>query len=323
MGKRSRKKKNLLEMKDASLAFSNGMGVFNLSFSLRRGMILGLIGPSGCGKTTTMRLLTGIYRLQSGEVKVFDMNPPQFKDADKARIGYIPQHFIMYQNLSVEENLNFMGGMYGKTPRELHDKKEQLLEFFELEKARRRLGRHLSGGMQRRLMLAGGLLHNPELIFADEPTAGIDPILRERVWEYFRKIRSEGRSIIVTTQYVGEAAYCDQVALMRRGRMLIIDTPEALRRRAMGGEIVHLKVEPQSVFQAMELFSKISGVKKVEQVNADSGEIFVYVENAGAEIPNLIHALREKLDLTPSKVERYLPPFDEVFVRLLQQVEVP
>jgi ABC-2 type transport system ATP-binding protein len=321
MARRSRKKKSLLEMNNANLEFSNGTGVFDLSFSLRRGTILGLIGPSGCGKTTTMRLLTGIYRLQSGEIRVFDKNPTEFNYEDKSRIGYIPQHFIMYHNLSVEENLNFMGGMYGKTPGDLHEKKEQLLEFFDLIKARKRLGRHLSGGMQRRLMLAGGLLHNPELIFADEPTAGIDPILRERIWEYFRQIRQEGRTIIVTTQYVGEAAYCDEVALMRKGKMLIVDTPDALRRKAMGGEIVHLQVETASVFQVMEYLTKQAMVKKVEHVKADSGEIFVYVNEAGKEIPVLINTLREKLNITPKKVEPYLPPFDEVFVRLLKQVE--
>jgi ABC-2 type transport system ATP-binding protein len=321
MGRRSRKKKNILEMKGASLQFNNGTGVFDLSLNLSRGTILGLIGPSGCGKTTTVRLLTGIYRLQSGEVRVFDKNPTQFEDADKSRIGYIPQHFILYQNLSVDENLNFMGGMYGKTPNELSEKKEQLLEFFELTHARKRLGRHLSGGMQRRLMLAGGLLHTPDLIFADEPTAGIDPILRERIWEYFRKLRGEGRTLLVTTQYVGEAAHCDLVALMRRGRLVVMDTPQALRRKAMGGEIIHIQVEPESVFQAMEVFSKLPEVTRVEQVNSGQGELFVYVESAGKEIPLLINQLREKLQITPKKVEPYLPPFDEVFVRLLKQVE--
>lgn len=178
----------MLDLQTASLDFGNGTGVFDLTFSLAAGKILGLIGPSGSGKTTTMRLLTGIYRPTGGQVRVFGKDPARFKFADKSRIGYIPQHFLLYQNLSVEENLNFMGGMYGTSPRQHKKKMDQLLAFFELDPARKRLGRHLSGGMQRRLMLSGALLHDPELIFADEPTAGIDPVLRQRTWEHFRKL---------------------------------------------------------------------------------------------------------------------------------------
>jgi ABC-2 type transport system ATP-binding protein len=320
--KKNGNEKYLIEMNDASLVFGNGNGVFNIDFQLRPGTILGLIGPSGCGKTTTIRLLTGIYQQTGGEVRVFGKNPNEFNDAEKTRIGYIPQHFLMYQNLSVEENLNFMGGMYGLTSRDLHEQMEYLLEFFELDNARRRLGRHLSGGMQRRLMLAGALLHKPDLIFADEPTAGIDPILREKTWEHFRQLRSKGCSLIVTTQYVGEAAYCDVVAVMRKGKMIKYGTPKKLRKEAMGGEIIHLQIDSQQVFQVMEFLDNLPKVKKVEQVEGKKDQLFVYTRSASKEIPNIINALRENLKITPKKVEPYLPPFDEVFVRLIKQTEL-
>jgi ABC-2 type transport system ATP-binding protein len=312
----------LIEMNDASLVFGNGNGIFNINLQLRPGTILGLIGPSGSGKTTTIRMLTGIYEKTGGEVRVFGSNPREFSDAEKSRIGYIPQHFLMYQNLSVEENLNFMGGMYGSTPRDHKEQMDYLLEFFELDAARRRLGRHLSGGMQRRLMLAGGLLHKPELIFADEPTAGIDPILREKTWEHFRYLKSKERSLLVTTQYVGEAAYCDVIAVMRKGKLIKFGTPKKLRKEAMGGEIVHLQIEPQHVFQVMEFLDKLPKVKKVEQVEGKKDQLFVYTRSASKEIPNIINALRENLNITPKKVEPYLPPFDEVFVRLIKQTEL-
>jgi ABC-2 type transport system ATP-binding protein len=314
--------KYIIELNDASLVFSNGKGVFNLNFQLKPGTILGLIGPSGSGKTTTIRLLTGIIQQTGGEVLVFNKNPSEFKDADKSRIGYIPQHFLMYQNLNVEENLNFMAGMYGLTPQENHDHMNFLLKFFELDSARRRLGRHLSGGMQRRLMLAGALLHKPDLIFADEPTAGIDPILREKTWEHFRKLRKEGATLIVTTQYVGEAAHCDIVAVMRKGKLFVSGTPKKLRKQAMGGEIIHLQIETDHVFQVMEFLDNLPKVKKVEQVEGKKDQLFLYTSNASKEIPNIINALRENLHITPKKVEPYLPPFDEVFVRLIKQTEV-
>jgi ABC-2 type transport system ATP-binding protein len=313
---------NVIEMNDASLVFGNGNGIFNIDFHLRPGTILGLIGPSGSGKTTTIRLLTGIYQQTGGEVLVFGKDPKVFTDTDKSRIGYIPQHFLMYQNLSIEENLNFMAGMYGITPQENKEQLDFLLEFFELDTARRRLGRNLSGGMQRRLMLAGALLHKPDLIFADEPTAGIDPILREKTWSHFRRLKKEGRTLIVTTQYVGEAAYCDMIAVMRKGKLIVSGTPRTLRKKAMGGEIVHLQIETDHVFQVMEFLDKLPKVKKVEQVEGKKDQLFVYTTSASKQIPNIINALRENLEITPKKIEPYLPPFDEVFVRLIKQTEV-
>ncbi len=139
----------------------------------------------------------------------------------------------------------------------------------ELTEARRRLGRKLSGGMQRRLMLAGALLHDPDLLFADEPTAGIDPILRSRIWENFRRLRDQGKTLLVTTQYVGEAAYCDQVAVMRNGRLVTMDTPDGLRRQAMGGEVLHIQVDGG---QATEVQRFLDGLPQVKHTEKSAGQ---------------------------------------------------
>jgi len=167
-------------MEGACLDFGGGAGVFDLNFSLPQGSILGMIGPSGCGKTTTIRLINGIFGPTAGQVQVFGKNPLQFTSADKARIGYIPQQFILYPNLSVEENMHFLGGIYGMPPAVRNAKIRSLLEFVEMGDAARRLGRKLSGGMQRRLMLAGALLHEPDLLIADEPTAGFERLASKR-----------------------------------------------------------------------------------------------------------------------------------------------
>ncbi|MFM8319474.1 MAG: ABC transporter ATP-binding protein [Chloroflexota bacterium] len=260
-----------LALRQAGLDFGGGAGVFDLSFCLPHGAILGMIGPSGCGKTTTMRLLNGIYRPTRGEVCVLGKAPHRFSPAEKAAIGYIPQQFILYPNLSVEENLHFMGGIYSMPLPERRRAIQRLLEFIEMEDARNRLGRQLSGGMKRRLMLAGALLHDPQLIFADEPTAGIDPILRARIWDNFRALRRQGRTLLVTTQYVGEAAYCDLVAVMRKGRLVTLDTPAGLRRQAMGGDVIHIEVESRQVFPAMALLEGLPGVSRVSRVRAGPG----------------------------------------------------
>jgi ABC-2 type transport system ATP-binding protein len=309
-------------MRDASLDFGQGAGVFDLTLALPEGSILGFVGPSGCGKTTTIRLLTGIYQPTAGEVRVFDKPPSTFSAEDRARIGYIPQQFILYPTLSAEENLHFLGGIYGMSAKARKARMPALLDFVELSEARRRLGRKLSGGMQRRLMLAGALLHDPELLFADEPTAGIDPILRARIWDNFRALRDAGKTLLVTTQYVGEAAYCDRVAVMREGRLVTIDTPAGLRRQALGGEVIHLRVENHREAEARAFVAGLPGVRGVERYGETPGELHVLVDDAGQALPQILTALREQQGVTPGVAEAYLPSFDEVFVRLIQRAEV-
>jgi ABC-2 type transport system ATP-binding protein len=175
--------------------------------------------------------------------------------------------------------------------------------------------------MQRRLMLAGALLHDPDLLIADEPTAGIDPILRARIWENFRSLRDQGKTLLVTTQYVGEAAYCDQVAVMRNGRLVTVDTPKGLQRQALGGEAIHLQVDESQLAPTVRFLTELPRVKSVERVPREPGGLHVFVDDAAKELPRLLGLLREKLDLTPQVAEPYAPPFDEVFVRLIRAAE--
>ena len=310
-----------INMDNASLDFGGGAGAFDLNFSLPQGSILGMIGPSGCGKTTTIRLLNGIFAPTAGQVRVFGKDPLQFTEADKARLGYIPQQFILYPTLSAEENLHFLGGIYGMSPSERKAKIQPLLEFVDMLEARKRLARKLSGGMQRRLMLAGALLHEPDFLIADEPTAGIDPILRARIWENFRQLRDQGKTLLVTTQYVGEAAYCDQVAIMRKGRLVTVDTPKGLQRQAMDGEVIHLQVEQSRVVECLHFLEELPQVSKVEHVPGETDGVYAFVEDAGKELPSLLATLRDQKNITPKVAEPYMPSFDEVFVRLIQKSE--
>jgi len=308
-------------MKKASHDFGGGAGVFDLDLALPAGSILGVIGPSGCGKTTMIRMVNGILGTTSGEVLVLDKDPIRFTANEKTKIGYIPQHFVLYPNLNVQENMHFIGGIFGMNNSERKDKIQSLLEFVDLIDAQKRLARKLSGGMQRRLMLAGALLHTPDLLIADEPTAGIDPILRARIWENFRALRDQGKTLIVTTQYVGEAAYCDKVAVMRKGRLITVDTPQGLQHQAMGGEAVHIEVDSSQIKDAMQFLIGLPQVARVDPVPDKPNSLYVFVENASKAIPMLLSQLKESEGITPTIAEPYLPPFDEVFVRLIQRVE--
>jgi ABC-2 type transport system ATP-binding protein len=218
--------------------------VRDLTFSVARGTICGLLAPSGGGKTTALRLITGIYPPSSGTVRVLGGEPARFSDQERRRLGYMPQHFVLYPELSVRRNLAFMAGIYGLPNEGRAERIEALLAIVDLTEARDRAARRLSGGMQRRLQLAATLLHQPELLIIDEPTAGIDPLLRARFWEHFRTLRDAGRTLVVSTQYVTEAEYCDQVLMMRDGHLVAAGSPSDLRERAFGVDFAELGGSP-------------------------------------------------------------------------------
>jgi ABC-2 type transport system ATP-binding protein len=298
-----------------SKQFRNEYAVRNVNLSVPPGKIYGFIGPSGSGKTTTVRLLTGFYAPSEGEVIVFDRPPTRFSQSMRAKMGYMPQLFVLYPHLSVWENLNFSASIYGMSLNRGKRLKE-VLDFVELYEHRDKLARNISGGMQRRLSLAATLVHSPELIFLDEPTAGVDPVLREKFWQHFRDLRDQGRTLFITTQYVGEAAYCDLIGVMDEGQLLMVDTPDGLRFKAYGGEVVDLStVEPIS-YQLENRLYNMPDVYRVTQTGENS--LRLIVEEASISMPQIMDLLREE-NLAVETMEEYLPPFDDVFVRLVKR----
>jgi ABC-2 type transport system ATP-binding protein len=289
--------------------------VEDLSFDVGRGEIFGFIGPSGSGKTSTIRLLTGTYMPTEGRVLVMGVNPNHPSRRVQERLGYMPQLFVLYPNLTVMENLNFVAGLYGINPFRRRKRIETLLKFVELWDARHRLAANVSGGMQRRIELAASLLNNPPLLFVDEPTAGIDPVLRGKFWDEFRRLRDEGRTIFVTTQYVGESEYCDRVGVIRRGRLIALDTPIGLRRTALGGDVVDITSDTLSP-QTVHVLMQPSYVKQVVPISRQ--EVRVHVDNAGEAIPHLLDLLQEN-NCEVNKIEEYRPSFDEVFIELMKR----
>ena len=295
--------------------FGDEFAVQDISFDVPRASIFGFIGPSGSGKTTTVRLLTGVYTPTDGDVSVLDRNPANFSQGERARLGYMPQLFVLYPTLTVWENLNFAASLYGMG---LFRGKRLAgaLKFVELYEHRGKLARNISGGMLRRLSLAATLVHNPQLLFLDEPTAGIDPVLRRKFWDHFRELKEQGRTIFITTQYVSEADNCDLVGVQNNGKLLLVDTPQGIRHRAYGGDMVDFRTAKPFDFQAEALLRSLPFVRaKTVRTGPDSMRIIV--DQASSDTPELM-GWAQKQNIQVKAVEEYMPPFEDVFVELVR-----
>jgi ABC-2 type transport system ATP-binding protein len=306
----------IIETDGLSKKFNNEFAVQDVKMEIAPGTIIGFIGPSGSGKTTTVRLLTGIYQPSSGSVFVLGERPAHFTRETREKIGYMPQLFALYPELSVTENLNFAASIYG-IPMQREQRFAKLLDFVELTAHKNKLARNLSGGMKRRLSLAATLTHNPNLIFLDEPTAGIDPVLRRKFWDHFTALKNEGRTLFVTTQYVGEAVYCDLVGVMVNGQLPVLDTPEGLRRRAYGGEVVEVYTKERLLQKDLNALRKLPEIKgSIDRIGNSKG-IRIVVDQAKKAIPALIAWCQQEY-VTVDSIEEYFPPFDDVFVELVK-----
>jgi ABC-2 type transport system ATP-binding protein len=301
-----------------SKEFEAGVGVRDVDLDIPRGSIFGFIGPSGSGKTTTIRLLTGVIGPDRGELSVLGRSPLEFDRIARSELGYMPQLSVLYPELSLSQNLNFAASLFGVRWRGRRRRVREMLDFVGLLDAKHRLLRESSGGMQRRLALAATLIHDPLLLFLDEPTAGIDPVLRKKFWERFAALKEEGRTLFVTTQYVGEAVYCDMVGILSRGRLLAVDTPEGLRRQSIGGEALDIRFSsPLSTDQINRL---VEVAKAQRWESRGSGAYRLIVDDAGDVAADLGEwASASKVEV--QSVEPFLPPFDDVFVDLVNRLD--
>lgn len=279
---------NILEVSKLSVRFGGFYAVRNLTMSVKRGEILGLLGPNGSGKTTTIRAIFGMVPYE-GEIRNYSRST-----------GWMPQNFSLYLNLTIEENLRFFASLYGiKDERRI----EEMLRLVQLENYRKRLVKNLSGGMRQRAMLACAMLHDPDLLILDEPTAGVDPPLRLSFWEQFEKLRDEGKTILVTTHYMDEAERCERLVLMRNGEKIAEGTPKEIKRKA-GGDKVILHVDNA------EKAAELVGGKN------ENGWIVVDVEEASVAIPELIKRL-EMHGFKVFKAEIGRITLEDAFIRLM------
>ena len=222
-------------LQNVSKSFGKKEVLHDLSLQIEKAEIFGLVGPSGSGKTTLIKLIAGINQASKGDVFVYNINMPNLNEMK--RIGYMAQADALYEELSAYENADFIATMYGLKGKR---KKERIVEVFELlqlSEYMKKQVQHFSGGMKKRLSLAIALLHEPEILILDEPTVGIDPLLRKSIWEKFYDLKKKGTTIIVTTHIMDEAEFCERLGLIREGNLVAIGTPEELKKQTSSGRI--------------------------------------------------------------------------------------
>ncbi|WP_407924265.1 ATP-binding cassette domain-containing protein [Desulfosarcina alkanivorans] len=293
--------------------FGDFVAVDRIRLSVPAGEIFGFLGPNGAGKSTTIRMLCGLLSPSDGGGRVAGCDIIGQAEAIKQRIGYMSQKFSLYDDLTVSENIDFYGGIYGLTGRALSRRKNWAVRMAGLDGRENQAARLLAGGWKQRLALACAILHRPPIVFLDEPTSGVDPLSRRRFWDLIYDMAGRGRTVFVTTHYMEEAEYCDRVALIYRGRMIALGTPRELKQRLTGETILDLRCpRPQ------DLLEGLAALKGIRDVALFGAGLHLKVDDADAA-RNKIRRYTDAMGLPHATVETVDPAMEDVFVSLIER----
>jgi ABC-2 type transport system ATP-binding protein len=292
--------------------FGSFVAVNRVSFEVAKGEIFGFLGPNGAGKSTTIRMLCGILAPTAGRGVVSGFDIYTQSEEIKASIGYMSQKFSLYQDLTVEENINFYSGIY-RIPDDLkEERKNWVLEMAGLKEHRRRSTALLSTGWRQRLALGCAILHQPPIVFLDEPTSGVDPISRRAFWDLIYDLSGKGVTVFVTTHYMDEAEYCDRLGLIYRGELVALGEPERLKHELMAEEVLEVFCEHPET--AMVEIEKLPGVKEA----ALFGRGLHVVADDGKAAANEIRELLGRNGWRLERMEKIVPSLEDVFVSLIE-----
>lgn len=302
---------NAIEARNVRREFDSTVAVEDASFSVGEGEVFGLVGPDGAGKTTTLRMLSGVMTPTSGDVFVLAHDVVADPESIKGVVGYMPQAFGLYGDLTVIENLDFYADLYQVPPDLRPERIKRLLAFSRLEPFTRRQAQYLSGGMKQKLALASILIPEPRVILLDEPTTGVDPVSRRDFWRILYELNREGVTVMVSTPYMDEAERCTRVAFMFQGRIVAVDTPDNLRK-LMTGELLELLTPDER--HARGLLKDLPGVLGVE-IFGD--RVHVVVEDCERMIDPICERLTSN-GINVSSIRQIQPGLEDVFVSLLK-----
>jgi ABC-2 type transport system ATP-binding protein len=288
--------------------FDSFVAVDHISFTVARGTIFGFLGPNGSGKTTTIRMLLGLLQPSEGRAAILGYDCAREIDPIRRRAGYMSQRFSLYPNLTVAENLNFYAHTYGVTGKRLVEQKRVILEMAGLKGRERELTRNLSGGWKQRLALGAAILHEPEILFLDEPTAGVDPVSRRQFWELLYTQAAGGTTIFVTTHYMDEAEQCQALAFIHRGSLIAQGSPAEIKAQQMRGQVLEIECRPTGT--ALPILKRL-GI--FEEVALYGARIHAVGQNVGEAIPR-VHAALTAAGVTVEGLTPIPPSLEDVFV---------
>jgi len=300
----------LLDVNGLSKRFGDIEAVAGVSLAVEPGEIFGLIGPDGAGKTTSLRLMVGVLDPDEGETFVEGVSVAKKPERVRERLGYMPQQYSLYGDLTVAENLRFFADMYFVPRKKRRERLARLYEFSRLEPYRKRPAAKLSGGMYKKLALSCNMIHTPRLLLLDEPTTGVDPLSRRELWEILYSFAAEGVGIVVSTPYMDEAERCHRVGLMHEGKFLLTDSPRAILDR-FEGELV--EVVPENLEAAQDALGAAPDVRRCYP----TGVALKVALSAGVKAQRVAEILGEKR-LVFSALEAVRPTFEDVFLALVE-----
>jgi ABC-2 type transport system ATP-binding protein len=312
----------IIQTENLTKKFKGLVAVDGLSLTVRQGEIFGLVGPDGAGKTTTIRMLVAIMDPTAGKATVAGYDTVQEAEAIKKRIGYMAQQFNLYSDLSVLENLHFFADVFDVQGRVRAERIERLLQFARLTAFKGRRAGRLSGGMKKKLALACSLVHQPDILYLDEPTTGVDPISRREFWDILTNLHIQGTTILVSTPYMDEAERCSRVGLMYQGRLIVCDTPERIKE-LVGGELLELRPvsDAESGVGLMRHAQRVAaGLEGVLEVQTYGDLLHVFVDSAAGRIAQVEAAL-QTAGIASQGVRRVRPRMEEAFVSLVRRQE--
>lgn len=302
-----------IEVKSLTKKFGDFTAVDEVSFEVGRGAIFGFLGANGAGKSTTIRMLCGLLDPTSGTASVGGFNIGHEPEQVKRVIGYMSQKFSLYEDLTVAENIRFFGGIYGLSKKTIDSRLRWILEMAGLKGRERSVTRTLSSGWKQRLALGCAILHEPEIVFLDEPTGGVDPGSRRRFWELINELSERKVTVFVTTHYLDEAEYCNDIRLIHAGRIVAGGSPRELKAEVIRNPI--LEVTSSRAVDALETLRKEPWVLGTS-IFGTSLHVSVENEEEGRQL------VRERLSregIVPEKVDRILPSLEDVFIHRIEQ----
>jgi ABC-2 type transport system ATP-binding protein len=301
-----------VEMENLVKRFGSFVAVDHVSLKVGKGEIFGFLGPNGAGKSTTIRMLCGLLIPTEGTASVNGFSVATEPESIRRSIGYMSQKFSLYDDLTVEENIDFFMGMYGVAQEKRAERKEYVLRMADITERRRALTRTLSGGWKQRLALGCAILHEPPILFLDEPTSGVDPIARRAFWALIRELSAAGRTIFVSTHYMDEAENCHRLALMYRGKVIALGAPEALKQELKSHHILQLDSS-----DSRETMRVLEGMAGVHDVAVFGGGLHVTVDDPAQADARIREVLAAK-GIGLKRLVQIQPSMEDVFVAMIE-----